>query len=79
MVGDSRRNDVQVFVITFRKFRAQLSSVGFLGKDIWFLSPTNKIPGVEAPVASEGWAYGRLVLADDRRSPPGWYPQAYAQ
>ena len=37
------------------------------------------IQDVEAPVASEGWAYGRLVLADDRRSSPGWYPQAYAQ
>ena len=38
MVADSRRDDVQVFVITFHKFRAQLSSVGFLGKDIWLLS-----------------------------------------
>ena len=43
------------------------------------MSRTNKIQGVDAPVASEGWAYGRLGLADDRRSSPGWYPQAFAQ
>jgi hypothetical protein len=28
-------------------------------------------------VASGGWAYGRVVLPGDRRSPAGWYPQAY--
>ena len=29
--------------------------------------------------ASGGWAYGRVVLPGDRRSPAGWYPQTYVE
>ena len=39
----------------------------------------DRIEDVEPPVAPDGWAYGRLLLADGRRSAAGWYPPAYAQ
>jgi len=37
------------------------------------------LEGVPETVASGGWAYGRVVLSGDRRSPPGWYPQTYVE
>ena len=43
------------------------------------LTVGDKIQDVEAPEDCEEWATGRLVLADDRLSPPGWYPRAFAQ
>ena len=34
---------------------------------------------LDAPIAAEGWAFGRLVYADGGRSEPGWYPPAFAR
>ena len=49
------------------------------GLDYLRLAVGDNIQDVEAPEASEDWAYGRVVLAEGRLSPPGWYPQAFAQ
>ena len=49
------------------------------GPDYLRLTAGDVIQDVEPPEAAEGWAYGSLVLADGRRSEPGWYPHSYAQ
>ena len=49
------------------------------GTDYLRLSAGDVIQDVEAPEASEDWAYGCLVLSDDRLSAPGWYPRTYAR
>ena len=48
------------------------------GPDYLRLTKGDRIQELEAPTETEGWAYGRLVSGDGRRSPPGWYPYAYA-
>ena len=49
------------------------------GHDYLRLTAGDKIQDVEPPEDSEEWAYGRLLLPDDRLSAPGWYPRAFAQ
>ena len=49
------------------------------GPEYLRLTEGDVIQDVEPPEDSEEWAYGRLLLADDRLSPPGWYPRAFAQ
>ena len=49
------------------------------GLDYLRLIAGDEIQDVEPPEDSEEWAYGCLLLADDRLSPPGWYPPAFAQ
>ena len=49
------------------------------GHDYLRLTAGDKIQDVEPPEHSEEWAYGCLLLADERLSPPAWYPRAFAQ
>ena len=48
------------------------------GAEYLTLSEGDLIEDLDAPIAAEGWAFGRLVLADGGRSEPGWYPHAFA-
>ena len=52
---------MQVFVITTQRLRAPPSSMGFLGKDFWFLSRTN---------AFCGQGEFEKALASTMRAPP---------
>ena len=49
------------------------------GADYLTLSEKDFVEELETPTAAEGWAFGRIVYADGRRSEPGWYPPAFAQ
>ena len=49
------------------------------GAEYLTLSERDFVEELEAPTAAEGWAFGRIVYADGRRSEPGWYPPAFAQ
>ena len=49
------------------------------GLDYLRLTAVDVIHDVEPPEDAEGWAYGSQVLADGKRSKPGWYPPSCAQ
>ena len=49
------------------------------GAEYLTLSEKDSVEELDAPIAAEGWAFGRLVYADGGRSEPGWYPPAFAR
>ena len=49
------------------------------GADYLSFKKGDVIEEVLGTVASEGWAWGCVVLSGDRRSGPGWYPQTWVK
>ena len=46
------------------------------GAEYLTLAVGDGVEGHAAPIAAEGWGFGRIVYADGGRSKLGWYPPA---
>ena len=49
------------------------------GADYLTLTVGDHVEEHAAPIAAEGWGFGRIVYLDGRRSEPGWFPPSFVQ
>ena len=49
------------------------------GAEYLTLAVGDGVEEVDAPIAAEGWGFGRIVYADGGRSQLGWYPPAFVR
>ena len=47
------------------------------GADYLTLSEGDYVEEMDAPVAPEGWAFGRIVYSGGQRGQLGWYPPSF--
>ena len=64
-----------------RPFKVALASFepAEYGTNYLALSEGDCVEGVDAPAAGQGWAYGRIVSTEGRRSEPGWHPPPFVR